>query len=130
MILTGKRIREHLRNIKYVILDEVHETVESKRGIQLTLGLERLKNLCGDFQLIMLSATVLYVQVSAFISSASGYKLILNKSPKTNIASKYIEFMLGDRMKGKDVDLYVEKEYLATFNVGKKGIIRIKKIMI
>jgi ATP-dependent Lhr-like helicase len=57
-ILTGKKIREHLRNIKYVILDEVHETVESKRGIQLALGLERLKKLCGDFQLIMLSATI------------------------------------------------------------------------
>jgi ATP-dependent Lhr-like helicase len=57
-ILTGKKIREHLRNIEFVILDEVHETVESKRGIQLALGLERLKKLSGDFQLIMLSATI------------------------------------------------------------------------
>ena len=46
---------------------------------------------------------------------------------ETNIASKYIEFYLGEKMKGKDVDLYIEKEYLATFNVGKKGVIRIKK---
>ena len=57
-ILTGKRFRGNLENIKYVILDEVHEMVDSKRGVQLTVALERLKELCGDFQLIMLSATV------------------------------------------------------------------------
>jgi len=44
-----------------------------------------------------------------------------------NIASKYIEIYLGEKMKGQDIDIYVAKEYLATFNIGKKGIIRIKK---
>ncbi len=57
-ILTAKKFREHLRNVEYVILDEVHEIADSKRGVQLTIALERLKELCGDFQLIMLSATV------------------------------------------------------------------------
>lgn len=57
-ILTGKKIREHLKNIKYVIIDEVHEIADSKRGVQLTLGLERLRELCEDFQLVMLSATI------------------------------------------------------------------------
>jgi ATP-dependent Lhr-like helicase len=57
-ILSGKKIREHLRNIRYVIIDEVHEIADSKRGVQLAIALERLKELCGDFQLIMLSATV------------------------------------------------------------------------
>ena len=44
-----------------------------------------------------------------------------------NIVSKYIEIHLGEKMKGQDIDIYVAKEYLATFNIGKKGIIRIKK---
>ena len=57
-MLTGKNLRELLRNVKHVILDEVHEVVDSKRGVQLTVALERIKELCGDFQLIMLSATV------------------------------------------------------------------------
>jgi ATP-dependent Lhr-like helicase len=57
-ILVGKKLREHLKNVKWVVIDEVHEIVDSKRGVQLALALERLKQLCGKFQLIMLSATI------------------------------------------------------------------------
>jgi ATP-dependent Lhr-like helicase len=57
-LLVGKKIREYLKNVRWVILDEVHEVVESKRGVQLSLALERLREICGDFQTIMLSATV------------------------------------------------------------------------
>mgnify|MGYP003879233647 CR=1 FL=1 len=58
-ILPGWVMRQHLRNVKYVIVDEVHELADSKRGSQLTLALERLRMLTNeDFQVIGLSATI------------------------------------------------------------------------
>jgi len=76
-ILPAKRMKEHLRNIKWVIVDEVHEIVTSKRGVQLSVGLERLRELCGNLQLIALSATVGSPEyVANFISGGRPVKII------------------------------------------------------
>ena len=58
-ILPGRRMRQHLKAVRWVIVDEVHELAIDKRGSQLALALERLRYLKeGDFQLIGLSATI------------------------------------------------------------------------
>lgn len=58
-VLPGRLMRQHLQEVRWVIVDEVHEMADSKRGSQLSLALERLRWVTGkDFQVIGLSATI------------------------------------------------------------------------
>lgn len=57
IVLNAPKFREKLRDVKWVIVDEVHELSSNKRGAHLSLSLERLQNLSGNFTRIGLSAT-------------------------------------------------------------------------
>ncbi len=58
-IPSSKEMRKHLKHVQAVIIDEIHELAENKRGAQLTLALERLRQIARRrFQRIDLSATI------------------------------------------------------------------------
>ncbi|MHB9146681.1 MAG: DEAD/DEAH box helicase [Symbiobacteriia bacterium] len=58
LLLTSAKAREPLRTVRFVIVDEVHALAGNKRGVHLSLSLERLEHLTGQpFQRIGLSAT-------------------------------------------------------------------------
>ncbi|MDZ7725041.1 MAG: DEAD/DEAH box helicase [candidate division KSB1 bacterium] len=46
LLLTSERVRPLFQNLKYVILDEIHSICSNKRGVHLSLSLERLTALC------------------------------------------------------------------------------------
>jgi len=91
-ILPGKRMQTHLRSVRWVIIDEVHELADDRRGAQLTVGLERLREITAqDFQRIGLSATVGNPdQIAAFMAGNRPIEVI-QVSP-TKETDYFVEF--------------------------------------
>jgi len=119
-ILPGRVIREHLKNIRWIVIDEVHEIVDSKRGTQLALALERLRELCGhDFQMIGLSATVGSPEhVAKFICPRAPIEII------RAVQQKALEIkVISPNFDQKD------KKIAATLNISPETAARLRTIM-
>ena len=76
-IFTGEKLRRAIADVEHVVVDEVHELAASKRGAQLTIGLEHLREHAGPFQRIGLSATVGDpAEVGRFLTGDRGCEVI------------------------------------------------------
>ncbi|MBS3095795.1 ATP-dependent helicase [Candidatus Woesearchaeota archaeon] len=58
ILLSSYRFCEYLKNVDFCIIDEIHALAENKRGVHLSLSLERLQTLSPAMTRVGLSATI------------------------------------------------------------------------
>ena len=58
ILLVAPKFKMLLKDVKWAIVDEIHALASGKRGVHLSLSLERLQNIAGLFTRIGLSATI------------------------------------------------------------------------
>ena len=58
LLLSSIKFKEHIKNIDWLIIDELHALAENKRGVHLSLSLERLQRLNPGICRVGLSATI------------------------------------------------------------------------
>ena len=76
ILLCAPKFREKLSNLKYLIVDEIHSLADNKRGVHLSLTLERLQHLTGGYTRIGLSATVHPLEkIAGFLVGYQGGKV-------------------------------------------------------
>ena len=83
-VLLGRVIRRYLQSVRWVIVDEIHELADNKRGSQLSLALERLREVADEeFQIVGLSATIGSPEkVGSFLVGA-GHPVEVIRAPMT-----------------------------------------------
>jgi ATP-dependent Lhr-like helicase len=123
-ILPGKRIRGHLKNVKWVIVDEIHELVTNRRGVQLSLALERLEELTDNpVQRIGISATVDSPRkVGSFLAGTHRAITVLEANTTKSYSFKIEHPIAGEEEVALAQRLYTSPEVAAR-------ILRIKELV-
>ncbi|MDO8554503.1 MAG: DEAD/DEAH box helicase [Candidatus Micrarchaeota archaeon] len=90
-LLLGPIMRKHLAKVEFIIVDEVHDILDNKRGVQLSLGLERLAEI-ANFQRIAISATVSNeFEAAKLIFGSSSYAIAeVGKGRKFELSVEHI----------------------------------------
>lgn len=66
ILLNAQKFVENMKSVKYVVVDEIHELANNKRGVHLSLSLERLADLADrDFIRIGMGATLYPLEIAA-----------------------------------------------------------------
>ena len=58
LMLSSPKFSEHLKKVEWMIVDEIHALADNKRGVHLSLSMERLSHLSPHITRIGLSATI------------------------------------------------------------------------
>ena len=119
-ILPGKRMKEHLKHVKWLVVDEIHELATDKRGVQLSVAIERLRRLVGhEFQRIGLSATIGEAEkIAKFLSGSRNQAEVLKSSELRSLDVKI------EKVKIEKKDYSLAKE----LGISSANISRVRRI--
>ena len=118
-ILLSPNLRTALKNLNAVVVDELHELYHNKRGAQLSVGLERVAEIAGEFQRIGVSATIWDgEEVSRFLCGERKCTIIESRKEKV--------FSFSVRMPTKPAARHEGLE--RTFGLNSDAIARIEEI--
>ncbi|MBD3309891.1 ATP-dependent helicase [Candidatus Woesearchaeota archaeon] len=71
IVLSSIKFKEHLTNVEWMVVDEVHALADNKRGVHLSLSMERLSQLSGHMTRVGLSATIAPIEeIAKFLAGA------------------------------------------------------------
>ncbi len=131
-ILPGWIMRQHLQQVRWVIIDEVHEMADSKRGSQLSLALERLRWMIGkDFQIIGLSATIGSPEKVAQFLVGNGRNVKIVRVPVARMMQLKIVFPKPREEDFKLAEkLYTHPEVAARLRIIRDYIIKHKSVLL
>ncbi len=64
LLLSSKTHGQYFKNLKVIVIDEWHELMGSKRGVQIELAIAYLKSICPDLKIWGISATIGNLQLA------------------------------------------------------------------
>jgi len=74
IVLNAPKFSRTLSDVKWVIVDEVHELSDNKRGVHLSLSLERLQYLVGDREFVRIGLSATQAPIEEIAKWLVGYR--------------------------------------------------------
>ena len=88
MLLSQKNYPDYFKDVKCIVVDEWHELLGSKRGVQMELALSRLKTIARQLKIWGISATIGNMDQALHVLLGSHYQKEKYKVIRANIEKK------------------------------------------
>ena len=90
LLLAQKGYDSYFKNVKAIVMDEWHELMGSKRGVQIELALSRLKSISPQLRIWGISATIGNMEESLQVLLGNWHETRPKVIVKSKIKKKYI----------------------------------------
>ncbi len=95
LLLSSKGYEKVFKDCSAIVVDEWHELLGTKRGVQMELGLSRLKSICSDLRIWGISATIGNLE--------QGREVLLGPSSETLENSVLVKAKLNKKISVKSI---------------------------